>query len=627
MKRVLLLLLALFGALAPACLPPFQAGSGPTPPPPAAIVDEAPNIPVPPDRDLFQIAQRLRTGGAAIPRVVNPSPPQYDVGHQQTFWLTDLQGFRHFSTTATLRHVTPRTYTYVEDGQNVPLEDLQRAAQEFEERIFPTVTRYYGDSWLPGIDNDPHLTIVNARIPAVAGYFSSADQYPAAINPFSNQRKAIYMSLGAVRPGSAGYNAVLAHEFQHALHWHINPYSEAWVNEGAAELASQLVGYSSGFPGAFQSRPDTQLTSWPEEPGASAPSYGGALLFLKYLAQHYGGYEALQEVLAAPGRGPQAISNYLAAKDYGVDFDGVFADWVIANYLDQPGEGRYSYPQDQVSVRGEAIGRLGEHQGTVHQYAADYLELGFDSGDVLVEFEGQPQSRLIPNEAHGGRVQWWANRGDSIDATLTRELDLRGAEKATLSFWTWYDLEKPWDFAYVEVSTDGGQTWSILPGRHTTTENPLGNSFGPGYTGKSGGGSEPAWAEENIDLSPYADKVVLLRFEYITDEAVNNVGFALDDISVPELGFADDAEEDKAWEARGFYRTGNSLQQRWTLQVIKVGEETAVEEVPVDADGRARLELRGFGRDLRKAVLVVSARTPVTTEVARYRVRISAMGQ
>ncbi|HLE80251.1 MAG TPA: hypothetical protein VJA25_03055, partial [Dehalococcoidia bacterium] len=138
---------------------------------------------------------------------------------------------------------------------------------------------------------------------------------------------------------------------------------------------------------------------------------------------------------------------------------------------------------------------------------------------------------------------------------------------------------------------------------------------------------QPAWVEESIDLSPYAGKLVNLRFEYITDEAVNNVGFALDDISVPELGFADDAEEDKAWEARGFYRTGNSLQQRWTLQVIKVGEETAVEEVPVDADGRARLELRGFGRDLRKAVLVVSARTPVTTEVARYRVRISAMGQ
>lgn len=619
-----LLGLALALTLASACLPQLQTANRPAVPPTPGTVDEAPEVPTPPDRDLFAIGQRLKTGGAPIPRVVNATPPEYAVGHRQTFWLTDLQSFRHFTATATLVYITPRTYTYVEDGQNVPLEEVQRSAQEFEERIFPTEIRYYGSFWKSGIDNDPHLTIVNARIPAVAGYFSSADQYPSVINPFSNERQAIYMNLGAVRPGSAGYNAVLAHEFQHALHWHINPSSDAWINEGAAELAAELVGFPSGFVNAFLSRPDTQLTSWPEETGASAPNYGGAVLFLKYLAQHYGGYEALQEILSSPGRGPQAISNYLAAKGYGVDFDAVFRDWVIANYLRQTGHERYGYAQDTAGVRGEAVG-MGEYQGTVHQYAADYLEMGFDSGDVVAEFEGQTQTRLIPNEAHSGRAQWWANRGDSINTTLTREVDLRGLDKATLRFWTWYSAEKPWDYAYVELSEDGGRTWRVLSGSHSTSENPLGNSFGPGYTGNSGGGREPDWVEESIDLSPFVGKAVLLRFEYITDEAVNTVGFALDDISIPELGYADDAEEDRGWEARGFFRTTNALRQRLTLQLIKMGEQTTVEVVPVGEDGRARVELRGFGQDLRKSVLVVSAETPVTTEVAKYRVKVSGL--
>ncbi|MDP2727212.1 MAG: immune inhibitor A, partial [Dehalococcoidia bacterium] len=590
------------------------------------IVDEAPNIPVPPDRDLFEVAQRLRTGGVPIPRAVNPVSPEYTVGHQETFWLTDLQGSRYFTTTATLRYVTPRSYTYLEDGQDVSLADLQRSAQEFEDHIFPTVTKYYGSNWRPGIDNDPHLSIVNARIPAVAGFFSASDQYPKAINPFSNQRKAIYMNLAVARPGSTAYNAILAHEFQHSLYWDVNPYSEAWINEGAAELASVLAGYQSNFPNAFLNRPDTQLDTWPEEPSESAPSYGAALLFLKYLAQHYGGYEALKEIIASPGRGQQSITSYLTAKGYGVDFDGVFKDWVIANYLNQPGEGRYSYLQDRTSAKGKPIGRFGEYQETVHQYAADYLELGFDSGDVLLQFEGQPEVKLIPDQPHSGRAQWWANRGDSIDTTLTREFDLQGLQKATLRFWTWYNIENTWDYAYVETSVDGGRTWNILAGQHTTTENPLGNGFGPGYTGISGRGKEPIWIEDSIDLSPFAGKKMLLRFEYITDEAVNDVGFALDDISIPELGFVDGAEENRDWEARGFFRTSNSLRERFTLQIIKIGQDTVVEDVPVDEEGRARLELRGFGKGLQKAVLVVSAHTPVTTEIAHFRLVLSPLG-
>jgi hypothetical protein len=515
---------------------------------------------------------------------------------------------------------------YLEDGQDIPLDSLRASAEEFEGRIFPSIIRYAGISWPPGIDNDPHLTVLNARIPAVAGYFSTADQYPTLINPFSNQRKIIYINLDAVRPGSTSYNKVLAHEFQHAVYWHLNPNTESWINEGAAELAAELAGYPSSFPASFLRHPDIQLTTWPEATSASAPHYGASLLFLKYLAQHYGGYGVLGQIPKTPGRGQAAISRYLQNSGYKTDFTAVFKDWVIANYLDQPGSGRYSYPDDEVQVQPEqVINAPGSYRGTVRQYAADYLELALASGDFQVHFRGNPSVRLLPNQAHSGQTQWWANRGDSIDTTLTREFDLSNLERATLEFWTWFDLEKPWDYAYVQVSRDGGRTWTVLPGQHTTSDNPLGNSFGPAYTGKSGGGQGPIWVQEHIDLSPFTGGRILLRFEYVTDEAVNNPGFALDDISIPELGFRDDAESGAGWEARGFFRTCNSLRQRFTVQVIKVGEKTTVEEVPVDPQGRGRLELRGFGAELRKAVLVIAAHTPFTTQEANYTVTISSL--
>ena len=89
-------------------------------------------------------------------------------------------------------------------------------------------------------------------------------------------------------------------------------------------------------------------------------------------------------------------------------------------------------------------------------------------------------------------------------------------DSATLSFWTWYSIEESWDYAYVEVSTDGGETWSVLEGALSSPESGLGIGFGPGYTGRSDG-----WQQDTVDLTPYAGAEVLIRFEYVTDEGVN----------------------------------------------------------------------------------------------------------
>jgi len=203
--------------------------------------------------------------------------------------------------------------------------------------------------------------------------------------------------------------------------------------------------------------------------------------------------------------------------------------------------------------------------------------------------------------------------------TLTREFDLRDVAAATLRYWTWYDIEPDWDYAYVLASTDGGERWDILRTPRSVETDPYGESYGPAYTGASGG-----WVEEAIDLAAYAGRRVAIRFAYITDDAVNHDGFCLDDLRIPEIGYAHDAEsDDGGWVAEGFVRIDNALPQRFLAQLITLGDETRVRRLELGADNRAAWTVAGFGQEVERAVLVLSGLTPYTTQPAAYTLALS----
>jgi bacillopeptidase F (M6 metalloprotease family) len=188
-----------------------------------------------------------------------------------------------------------------------------------------------------------------------------------------------------------------------------------------------------------------------------------------------------------------------------------------------------------------------------------------------------------------------------------------------LDFSAWYDIEDGWDYAYVAVSTDGGTKWQLQRGKYTTDKNPVGNAFGPGWTGISGDGKSPAWVQETVDLTPFAGKQILLRFEYVTDDAVNMEGFIADDIAIPEIGYSDDGESGTGgWDATGWVLTDNKLTQSWLVQLLQVGKDKiTVERMDVGTDGRGQLTVDDLGK-LDEALLVISGLAPVTTEPARY---------
>jgi hypothetical protein len=210
---------------------------------------------------------------------------------------------------------------------------------------------------------------------------------------------------------------------------------------------------------------------------------------------------------------------------------------------------------------------------------------------------------------------WWSNRADLSDSTLTRAVDLTGVSSATLNFWTWYYIEDRWDYGYVMVSTDGGATWTPFTTGRTTSDDPHGNAYGPGYTGQSND-----WVEESIDLTPYAGQQILLRFEYITDDAVTQPGLIIDDVSIPEIGYADDFESgDGDWTSAGWLRMDNVLPQEFLVEVVQAGNTSApVTRLLSDGDASQGEWEITVGGDLGDTVIVVSGLAQATTESAAY---------
>ncbi|MFQ6028377.1 MAG: hypothetical protein ACE5Q6_12865, partial [Dehalococcoidia bacterium] len=246
-------------------------------------------FPPAPNRDLFQLAAELtlKTDRASIPRVVNPEPVRYTEGQKDSFWLVDFRSMKVHQSQFELRLVSPKAYWYVEEGRKVDRQDLERSAAEFEENIYPQITAFFGQEWTPGVDNDPHLNIIHGTLRGVGGYFSSADEHPQNVFPFSNQRETIYINIGALGVGTTKYLEVLAHELQHAVHWNGDSSEDTWVNEGLSELAVSVAGFGPASAASFSRTPTISLVHWPLDHTNISAHYSGSSLFMHYLAAHY----------------------------------------------------------------------------------------------------------------------------------------------------------------------------------------------------------------------------------------------------------------------------------------------------------------------------------------------------
>jgi hypothetical protein len=592
---------------------------------PADTLSLLQGISIPP-ADPRELAVRL--GGVTFVPDSVPSEP-FSVGDQQTFWVGNLSTNEIFQVTATLQYTTAHAYFWMDNNFGYVRSDLVNLAEAFEQKIYPIDRAFFGSEWTPGIDADAHIYILFTRNVGANGYFASTDEYPRQVNQYSNQHEMFIFS--STQLGRRSDYGVLAHEFQHMIHWNQDRNEQAWMNEGFSEVAALINGYpSSGWEVPYLQDPNLQLNDWPVV-GGSGPHYGASFLYLAYFLDRFG--ESATQALVREQRNGLESVDYVLEQMNALDpltgqpirADDVFMDWAVANFLrdDSVGDGRYDYHLDHISDRrSEPVADIDNCASyhadrTVYQYGVEYLRFACRD-DVTLHFQGALTTNLTPQAAHSGARAFWSNKGDDSDITLTRDFDFTNASGTlTLQYWTWYFIELNYDYMYVEASTDGGQTWEILITPAGTGEDPLDSSYGWGYTGASDG-----WIEQSLDLSRFAGQKIQLRFEYVTDGAANGEGFWLDDVSIPEIYYATDFEsDDGGWNPDGWARVENILPQTFRLALIRIGQTTTVEYLTLDAGNTIDIPLR-FSGDLREAILVVTGTTRFTRQQASYSIEV-----
>jgi hypothetical protein len=589
-----------------------------------------------PPRDLFDLAERLE-GKTGIEPTLSDPPPVYQLGDRETFWASDGDTNENFEVVAVLRYITDHGYFWIEQGVSFDQDELRQLAETFEREIYPTNREFFGSEWTPGVDNDPHLYILYARGlgSGVAGYFSSLDSFPPELIDFSNGHEMFLFNAGTVGLAEEFTYGVLAHEFQHMIHWYRDRDESRWLNEGLSDLAMLLNGYDiGGHDYMFALNPDLQLNDWPTEEGQSSPNYGAAFLFTTYFLERFGD-EATQALVGNEANGLESVDRVLV--ELGVTdpltgapltADEFFLDWALANYLndDRAGDGRYGYRSYASAPDFDATETIDNcptdtQVRDVRQYGVDYIRLDC-RGDYTLTFEGSIQVPVIPANPYSGEYAFWSNKGDEAVISLSQTFDFTGhSGPLTLSYRAWFDLEEDFDYVYLTASTDG-ENWEMLRPPAATTADPTGANYGWGYNGTSGGGREAEWILEEVDLSQFAGETVELRFEYVTDAGVHGEGFLLDDVAITEIGYATDFEmDDGGWRPAGFARIQNALPQTFRLALITIGQETEVQYIPVDPDVSAQIPLELSG-DVREAVLVVTGTTRYTRQPAAYQFTI-----
>ena len=591
-----------------------------------------------PVADPISLAERFQ-GKVNIPTVLETNAPTRTEGESEIFWASDVDNNDNFQINAELVYVSQHVYFWVEQGVDYRLADVRRLVDEFEARAYPTDREFFGSEWTPGVDGDPHLYIMYATGlgNSIAGYYSSNDEFSPQAHEYSNGHEMFYLSADNLRELTDDFTSgVLAHEFQHMIHWYLDRNEETWMNEGFSELASYLNGYNvGGFDFAYIIEPDLTLTYWPSEPGTSGAHYGQAFMFLKYFLDRFGA-ESTKALVANPANGLDSVDqtlNSLGETDpltgEPIGADDMVQDWGVTLLLQDGsvGDGRFVMSDYSGLIQAEANDIVNVCPGQpvsrdVSQYGVDYIQIDC-RGDYQLSFQGDVTAMVVPEDPHSGDYAFWSNRGDESDMTLTRTFDLTTIEgPVELDYWVWYDIEEGYDYLYLVASVDDGQTWEIITTPSGTGDDPSGNAYGWGYNGESGGGFQGEWINEKVDLSQYAGESLMLRFEYITDAAVNGEGLLLDDISIRALDYEEDFEQDDgAWEAAGWVRLYNRVPQTYRVVLVEQGGTTQIRGVPLDGSNRGEIDLH-LGSAGDGAVLVVIGTARHTWQEAAYQVQV-----
>ena len=345
-----------------------------------------------------------------------PAAPALAIGAERTFFAPDFRSMQQYTVSAVLRGVGSFCYIFVEEAEwntRVTARTVQAIIRAFEtatpanpqQGIYPTLTKFFGVP--PDIDGNGRIILLLLNIQDArgadrytAGFFNPADQHRGLLrNPGfrgfpirSNEAEILYIDTQPLNPNSERAHNVVAHEFQHLLNWRHDSREATWVDEGCAEYASFLCGYSlQEHVAAFEKMPSVSLVTWPTGDANSLPHYGAAFLWMLYLHEQYGGIGTLIEIVQNRGTSLTGVSNALASRGITETIPDIFVKWKLANYLSDyrairlslnPRRWHYSYPS-------------GTQQGQLSNFSAAYIGFRNAEGLTLGFSSNSPASSTV----------------------------------------------------------------------------------------------------------------------------------------------------------------------------------------------------------------------------------------
>ena len=145
--------------------------------------------------------------------------------------------------------------------------------------------------------------------------------------------------------------------------------------------------------------------------------------------------------------------------------------------------------------------------------------------------------------AECGEKFFYSGKGDDLDNTMTRDVDGGGALTAKVR----YSIEEGWDYAFLEASSDGGDTWTPVPTdlSYTGADQSGLNGSGAGISGTSHG----AWADLTATVP---DGTNALRWRYLTDGGTALNGFQVDNVTLGGQLIGGAETDEEGWTLNGF---------------------------------------------------------------------------
>ena len=146
---------------------PSPPTATPRPTSPTATLAAPIGVPVPPRRDLYELARSLRhKSQEPIPYLRYQTPSDLQVGTVDTFKvLARVEPVEFHEISAKLEHVSDNAYWYVQEGIRFDADDLEEAAADFEDRVLPGLLASFGPMWSPDDLPGQRLTILHAPRP------------------------------------------------------------------------------------------------------------------------------------------------------------------------------------------------------------------------------------------------------------------------------------------------------------------------------------------------------------------------------------------------------------------------------------------------------------------------------